>query len=135
MTGLSLRINVSCFVDLFPLMILRTFWRKDLTDAFDGFMSSFPLYFRMFLPRKSKPSSMCVISVFSSESCSPRAARNARTMGSTSFFSSSGDSPVIMKSSALCRNRHSADYTEVETMPKLSLKYRRYRGFLLIISA
>ena len=28
-----------------------------------------------------------------------------------------------------------ADYTEVETMPKLSLKYRRYRGFRLNISA
>lgn len=28
-----------------------------------------------------------------------------------------------------------ADYTEVETMPKLSLKYRRYRGFHLNISA
>ena len=28
-----------------------------------------------------------------------------------------------------------ADYTEVETMPKLSLKHRRYQGFLLIISA
>ena len=27
------------------------------------------------------------------------------------------------------------DYTEVETMPKLSLKYRRYRGFHLNISA
>ena len=28
-----------------------------------------------------------------------------------------------------------ADYTEVETMPKLSLKCRRYRGFHLNISA
>ena len=28
-----------------------------------------------------------------------------------------------------------ADYTEVETMPKLSLKHRRYRDFLLNISA
>ena len=28
-----------------------------------------------------------------------------------------------------------ADYTEVETMPKLSLKYRKYRGFRLNISA
>lgn len=31
---------------------------------------------------------------------------------------------------ALC-----ADYTEVETMPKLSFKYREYQGFLLKISA
>ena len=28
-----------------------------------------------------------------------------------------------------------ADYTEVETMPKLSFKYREYQGFLLKISA
>ena len=41
----------------------------------------------------------------------------------------------ILEASALFRNRHSADYTEVETMPKLSLKYRRYRGFRLNISA
>ena len=41
----------------------------------------------------------------------------------------------IMQSSALFRNRHSADYTEVETMPKLSLKHRKYRDFRLNISA
>ena len=41
----------------------------------------------------------------------------------------------IMQSSALCRFRNSADYTEVETMPKLSLKHRKYRGFRLNISA
>ena len=28
-----------------------------------------------------------------------------------------------------------SDYTEVETMPKLSLKHRRHQGFLLNISA
>ena len=38
-------------------------------------------------------------------------------------------------SSALCRFRHSADYTEVETMPKLSFKHRRYHRFPLKISA
>ena len=38
-------------------------------------MSSFPEYFRKFHPRKSKPSSMCTILVFASDSRNPRSAR------------------------------------------------------------
>ena len=46
------------FLDLLPFMMLRTFSKNDLTEVLDGLMSSLPLYFRMFLPRKSKPSSI-----------------------------------------------------------------------------
>ncbi len=35
----------------------------------------------------------------------------------------------LEETSALCRNRHSADYTEVKTMPKNYMKYRKYQGF------
>lgn len=37
-------------------------------ESFDGLMISFPLNFRNIQPRKSKPSSICVILVFSSDS-------------------------------------------------------------------
>ena len=39
-----------------------------------------------------------------------------------------------LESRNLCFARY-ADYTEVETMPKLSLKHRKYRGFRLNVSA
>ena len=54
----------SCVAVLFSLTIVRTFLRKDFIAFFDGLMSNFPLYFRTFCPRKSKPSLICVITVF-----------------------------------------------------------------------
>ena len=87
-------------MDLLLLMMSRTLPRKDFTADLQGLMSSFPLYLRMFLPRKSKPSPMWVITVFSSDSCNPLSVRNSLTMGSTFSRRNSGDSPVIIKSSA-----------------------------------
>ena len=52
---------------------------------FAGFIRSVPLYFLMLKPRKLKPSSMCVMSVFSSDRVSPRVFRNSSIRGLTSF--------------------------------------------------
>src|SRR5699024_1354293 len=41
----------------------------------------------------------------------------------------------MLQSSALCRNRHSADYTEVETMPKLFIKANSLKRFQISFSA
>ena len=90
----------SCVAVLFSLTIVRTFLRKAFTAFFDGFISNFPLYFRMFCPRKSKPSLICVITVFSSESCRPRSARKSLISGITSLRKVSGLFPVTIKSSA-----------------------------------
>ncbi|MNV83118.1 hypothetical protein D3C71_1768990 [compost metagenome] len=68
--------------------------------ALDGLIRSLPLYLRRFHPRKSNPSPMCVILVFSGERTSPRSARNSTTAGLTSFSSHSFEQPVMMKSSA-----------------------------------
>ena len=67
----------------------------------EGLMSSFPLgYLRTFCPRKSKPFSTCVTTVFVGESSSPRFCRNCSTRGLISLSSSSFDLLVMMKSSA-----------------------------------
>ena len=47
------------------------------TDFLDGFIISFPLYFLKFHPRNSNPSSMWVISVFSSDSFRPLGTRKS----------------------------------------------------------
>lgn len=60
---------------------------------------SFSLYFLKFQPRKSKPSSMLVTTVFSSESSNPRSARNSR-ISSFASRASSGVAAVTTKSSA-----------------------------------
>ena len=54
----------------------------------------------MLQPRKSKPSVMCVITVFSLDNSNPLSAINSSTIGSTPFSRSSFVSPVIIKSSA-----------------------------------
>ncbi len=66
----------------------------------EGVISNFPLYLRRCCPRKSKPSSICVMRVFSLESSSPRSLMNCSTRGFTSCSSISFDLPVMMKSSA-----------------------------------
>ncbi len=64
------------------LMILRIPSRKVPTFFLEGLMSSFPLgYLRTFCPRKSKPCSTCVMTVFVGESSSPRSCRNCSTTG------------------------------------------------------
>lgn len=50
MTGFSLRISKSCGAPLLDFTISRIFFRKDFAEDLDGFMSNFPLYFRMFCP-------------------------------------------------------------------------------------
>src|SRR5260370_29438718 len=75
--------------------------RKVLIFFLEGLMSSFPLrYLRTFCPRKSKPFSTCVMTVFVGESSSPRSCRNCSTRGWTSPSSDSFDLPVMTKSSA-----------------------------------
>ena len=64
----------------------------------DGLVKNLPLYLRMFLPKKSKPSAMLVTLVFSSESFKPRSLRKFSTSGLTWVSSSSFVLPVIMKS-------------------------------------
>ena len=66
----------------------------------DGFINNVSLYLRMLHPRKSNPSLMCVIWVFSGDRASPRSARNSTTAGLTSCSSHSFELPVIIKSSA-----------------------------------
>ena len=62
-------------------------------------MSSFPLYFRMFLPKKSNPSSMCVMIVFSSESCRPplshKGPYNGQDLVFKEFFRFTSDNEVV----------------------------------------
>ena len=63
--GLSNLIRVSCFAERFALMVSRTLSRNAFAFLADGLMRSLPPYLRTFCPRKSKPSEICVILVFS----------------------------------------------------------------------
>lgn len=56
---------------------------RELTDCFEGLIRSFPLYFRIFLPKKSNPSSMWVIPSFL-RTRNPRSAINSLIIGMTS---------------------------------------------------
>src|SRR5215813_11855004 len=81
----------------FLSMIPRILSNTASTLFFDGVMMIFPsLYRRTFCPRKSNPSSICVILVFSCESSSPRSFKNSSTRGLTSFSSNSFELPVII---------------------------------------
>ena len=64
MKGLSWTISEPDFACLLALINERTLTRKALTFFLDGLINSLPLYLRTFCPRKSNPSSMCVILVF-----------------------------------------------------------------------
>src|SRR5437879_6870339 len=79
-------------------MVRRMPSRKVLTFFLEGLMSSFPLgYLRTFCPRKSKPCSTCVMTVFFGESSRPRSCRKCSTRGliSPSSNSFAGDDEVI----------------------------------------
>jgi hypothetical protein len=81
-------------------MMPRTFSKNACVFFFDGLTSSLPSNLRRCCPRKSNPWSICVMQVFSGESCKPRSRRNCSTRGRTSFSSTSLVAPVMMKSSA-----------------------------------
>ncbi len=66
----------------------------------DGCTIRRPPNLRRCWPRKSNPWPICVMHVFSAESCKPRSPRNCSTRGRTSCSSSSLVLPVMMKSSA-----------------------------------
>ena len=81
--------------------IIKCFFRHDVSVI--GSPSPdyiLPLYFLTFCPKKSKPLSICVIAVFSSDSSSPRSRMKAAISGLTSFSSNSRELPEQMKSSA-----------------------------------
>ena len=65
-----------------------------------GLISNLPSYFRTLKPRKSKPSSMCVICVFSSERVKPLMAKKFLSAGLTVSSRNSFELLVIIKSSA-----------------------------------
>lgn len=81
-------------------IVWRTLFRNSFTFWGEGLINSFPLYLRMFIPRKSNPSLMCVIRVFSGERVSPLSARKFSNKGRTFSDSVSWLIPVITKSSA-----------------------------------
>src|SRR4030095_7802847 len=75
--GLSSSIRAAAEEPSAAFIVLRTPSRKVLTFFLEGLMSSFPFgYLRTFCPRKSKPFSTCVMTVFVGESSSPRFCRN-----------------------------------------------------------
>src|SRR5215831_3871248 len=100
MTGLRHKIRWPVVACLLDFMMFRTLPRKACTFFLAGWAKYVPPYFRICCPRKSNPSLICVMWVFSGESVRPRSLRNASTSGLTSYSSSSLLLPVIMKSSA-----------------------------------
>src|SRR5271167_80719 len=85
------------------LMVRRMPLKKVLTFFLEGLMSSFPLgYLRTLYPRKSKPCSTCVMTVFVGESSRPRSCKNCSTRGLISPSSNSFDLLVMTKSGNLC---------------------------------
>ena len=78
----------------------------------EGVIRSLPPYLRRFCPKKSKPCSICVMQVFSGESCKPRSSMNRSTSGLTSV------------------RRHAAERPahHVRRHPALSRGHRRRRG-------
>ena len=69
----------------FARMIARTFCRNAWPFCREGVISNLPCICARCWPRKSNPSSICVMRVFSAESVSPRTAKNCSTNGRTSF--------------------------------------------------
>ncbi len=95
--GLSFAISFPAGRDLFAFTRSRTFSRKAATFFFAGLIKSLcrlpVLYLRTCWPRKSNPSSICVMSVFSGERVRPRSRKNVSTAGLTSCSSSSFELP------------------------------------------
>lgn len=96
------RIWINCSADQARLdcTVSRSPSRKVLIPFLAGLIRSFSLYFRKLKPRKSNPSSICVILVFSMESSRPRSCRNLMIVGCTFCSRISLDTAVQMKSSA-----------------------------------
>lgn len=89
------------FYTLVGFYRLADFFAKPLCASLDGVVSSVLLRnFRILKPRKSNPSFICVIFVFSSDSVRPLSARNLRTNGSITCSIVSLSFAVTMKSSA-----------------------------------
>ncbi len=83
MIGFSIIISDFCFTHLLASIVLRIFSQNLFCASLDGVVSSVLLRnFRILKPRKSNPSFICVIFVFSSDSVRPLSARNLRTNGS-----------------------------------------------------
>src|SRR5471030_3008624 len=79
-------------------MMSRILSRCPLTFAFDGFISSLPSYLRMFHPRKSNPSLMCVTFVFSGDRTSPRSQKfdnDGLYLMFQPFFGSASNNEVV----------------------------------------
>jgi len=76
--GLSFLIRSAAVQLSAALIVMRMTPRKVLKFFLEGLVSSFPLgYLRTFCPRKSKPFSTCVMTVFVGESSSPRSRKNS----------------------------------------------------------
>src|SRR5215831_13054733 len=90
MIGFKWQMRLPAEALLLPLMTARTFRNSVLMLLAEGLMSSFPLYLRMCCPRKSHPSAICVMTVFSCESSRPRSLKNASTRGLTSCSNTNG---------------------------------------------
>src|SRR5215475_11860864 len=100
MRGFRWQMSVPAAALLSALMRPRTFRSNVLMLFAEGLMSSLPWYVRRCWPRKSTPSAICVMTVFSGERVSPRSFRNAATSGFTSSSRSAFVAPVITTSSA-----------------------------------
>src|SRR5216684_5136380 len=84
-TGLSLTITCPAELFLCVSIIPRTFFKNAFTFFFEGVVLTTPLlYLRTCCPRKSKPSLMCVMMVFSCDRESPRSSMNTSMKGFTS---------------------------------------------------
>src|SRR5665648_752163 len=80
-------------------MIVAHFLIRVFIEFFEGLTINFSLNFRNVQPRKSKPSSICVMLVFSSDRVNPRFSKNLLTMPLSSSASSFVFA-VMIKSSA-----------------------------------
>ncbi len=99
MIGFRIPIKSFCF-HAFPLLILSLIFLVTFSiDFLDGLTRSLPLYFLKFHPRKSKPVSIWVIKVFSSDSSRPLYSKKSFINSLTSSAISSVFA-VTIKSSA-----------------------------------
>ena len=121
MTGFRSPISLSCLMAWFLRIMALILARNSLTFFFDGLISSVPLYFLTLKPRKSNPSSIWVIFVFSSDRVSPRAWRNSLTAGLICDSKISLSEQVIIKSSAY-RTRFTIGL-KYPILVRLSLKF------------
>jgi hypothetical protein len=95
---LTYQVNLTCS----PVLThqLAHLFQKVMRVLFGGADNQLAVKLAEVCPRKSNPCPMCVMQVFSGESCKPRSRRNCSTSGLTSFSSTALSAPVMMKSSA-----------------------------------